>query len=51
MRTFKNCKWPQTFRKEGHSANQNAGFESHDNKQPGVSHFVVQHNADKHPCL
>ena len=37
------------FGEEGHSANQNAGFQSHDNKkQEDVCHFVVQHNAYKH---
>ena len=41
-----------TFGEEGHSANQNAGFQSHDNKkQEDASHFVMWSNANKHSCL
>ena len=46
-------KWSPCFG-EGHLANQNARFQSHDSKQQeDGSHFcsVMQHNADKHILL
>ena len=43
-----------TCGEEGCSANQNMGFQSHDNKKQedgGYFCFVMRHNADKHYLL
>ena len=43
-----------SFGKKDHSANQNAQFQSHDNKKQednGDFYFVMRYNADKHYFL
>ena len=43
-----------SFGKKDHSTNQNAQFQSHDNKKQeddGHFCFVIRHNADKHYFL